>query len=532
MRLRLAFARYSRLPACILALVALAPAAASAGAPYRASLIPPPPAIVDALAPRESAPADTLIAPPPPVVAWLTAKRRPALQASGGFDVAEALLGDDQRAVAAALAEWTALPGAGVKAVERRRQRAAIAQAYAARAFLPFWSEAGRWNDAASAATRRLRDAVDDGLDLGAMPIPLADAGAAGVSDELALSDAVVTYAAQAAGARIDPQRLSHLIGSETHAPEPSGVLAKVAAAGAGAGDALQAYNPPHYGYQALRAKLAELRSQHGLVDVGAAREASAETASDDGPPRGRRRTAAHLSPPRVEAEIIANMERWRWLPRDMGENRVEVNIPDFELAVVRGGQVAHRTRVIVGKEGTPTPIFSNAMREIIVNPSWYVPKSIVEKEMLPKGGVGTLEGRGFKVSYRHGQLVVRQPPGEGNALGRIKFVFPNDFAVYMHDTPSRGLFSAAHRAFSHGCMRVEAPFALAEAVLGPDSGWTESRVKKLIGGSERYINLTKPLPVHIEYFTAYVDEAGRLVQRPDLYRYSARVRRELGLGG
>ncbi len=227
-------------------------------------------------------------------------------------------------------------------------------------------------------------------------------------------------------------------------------------------------------------------------------------------------------------------MERWRWLPRDLGDNRVEVNIPDFELAVIRDGAVTHRARIIVGKEQTPTPIFSNAMQFIIVNPYWNVPPSILNKEMLPQNGgdVAALQQRGFQVSFRHGKLSVRQPPGERNALGRIKFMFPNDFSVYLHDTPSRNLFSASHRAFSHGCMRVDQPFALAEAVLGPGSGWSEQRVRRLIGGSERYINLSKPLPIHIEYFTAYVDEDGRLQLRGDLYGYSARVRNALGLGG
>ncbi|MGO9943726.1 MAG: L,D-transpeptidase family protein, partial [Rhodoblastus sp.] len=236
----------------------------------------------------------------------------------------------------------------------------------------------------------------------------------------------------------------------------------------------------------------------------------------------------------RVEAEIIANMERWRWLPRDLGGSHVEINIPEFELAVVRDGAVAHRAKVIVGKEGTPTPVFSNALRFIIVNPSWNVPQSIINKEMLPKhgGDLSYLARRGWKVAYHNGKLTVRQPPGEDNALGRIKFMFPNDFSVYLHDTPSRGLFAAGHRAFSHGCMRVEDPFALAEAVLGPGSGWSEERVKRLIGGSERYINLSKPLPIHIEYFTAFVDEDGRLQMRDDLYGYSALVRSALGLRG
>jgi len=197
---------------------------------------------------------------------------------------------------------------------------------------------------------------------------------------------------------------------------------------------------------------------------------------------------------------------------------------------VVRHGAVAHRARVIVGKEETPTPIFSNAVQFIIVNPVWHVPPSIIEKEW--GGDVSRAAARGWKVSYRHGQVSVAQPPGESNALGRIKFMFPNDFAVYMHDTPSRGLFSAPRRAFSHGCMRVDEPFALAEAVLGPGSGWSAERMRRLIGEQERYINLSQPLPIHIEYFTAYVDEYGELRLRDDLYGYSARVRKALGLGG
>jgi L,D-transpeptidase YcbB len=130
----------------------------------------------------------------------------------------------------------------------------------------------------------------------------------------------------------------------------------------------------------------------------------------------------------------------------------------------------------------------------------------------------------------RGGKLVVRQPPGEKNALGRIKFMFPNDYSVYMHDTPLRRLFASAKRAFSHGCVRVDDPFRFAETVLG--QGWSEQRVKKLIGGKERYVYLPKPLPVCLEYFTAFVDEAGALQLRDDVYGYSRRVKAALGLQG
>ncbi len=484
----------------------------------------------------------------PPLVAMRAAPPRLQPAAPDSFDIAWDLIPADAKALAAALQDWTAAPDPA-----RRAMRAKIASAYAARNFTPFWTDANGWKEGAASAAARLRLAGDDALDLRALTIPAADkrdsapdsaqelsrdsspnsapAAAPGVADELALSEAVATYAVQARGGRLQPERLSHLIGARTSPADPVQAVAEVAGAGYRAGETLQGYNPPHYGYQQLREKLIELRGQHAGLPAPKAQIASAQEGVTDALPatskaKRRREAVGGASNASVEAEIVANMERWRWLPREMGDDRIEVNIPDFELAVIRGGAVTHRARVIVGKEETPTPIFSDEMVEIIVNPSWYVPQSIIQKEW--HGGVGA----GYQVSHRNGQMIVRQPPGEKNALGRIKFVFPNDYAVYMHDTPSRGLFSASRRAFSHGCMRVDQPFALAEAVLGgADSGWPEARVKKLIGPSERYINLTKPLPVHVEYFTAYVDEAGRLVQRPDLYGYSARVRKALGLG-
>lgn len=529
-------ARLSVSAAALLAALALAPAHAE---PRRADLFAPPAAV--ALTGLAKAPAATPAAQPvdalatpdaPPVVAITAQKLRVEPAAPDELDLAWTLLPETQRALASAIEDWASAPDIARNA-QRRAMRAKIAAAYAARHFEPFWTDENGWREGAASAVSRLRAANEDGLDLRGYAVPAAEGVSPGVADELALSEAVATYAHQARGGRLEPQRLSHLIGARTWLPDPAQAIAQVAAAGYRAGETLQDFNPPHFGYQQLREKLAELRGRRAGLPEANERFAAAEegVAQTDAMPAGKARrrrmeTLGGASTSSVEADILANMERWRWLPRDMGDERIEVNIPDFELAVIRNNMVAHRTRVIVGKVETPTPIFSNAMKEIIVNPSWYVPQSIIQKEW--GGGVGA----GYQVSYRRGEMVVRQPPGPGNALGRIKFVFPNDYAVYMHDTPSRGLFAASHRAFSHGCMRVQEPFALAEAVLGPGSGWSESRVKKLIGASERYINLPKPLPVHVEYFTAYVDEAGRLVQRPDLYGYSARVRRALGLEG
>ncbi len=520
-----------------------APALAHQYPPRRAEIFEPPPLValfgatrVPTRAPLDHP--DFAVAEAAPAAVLLDAAPRAAPIEPDPLDLAWSLQPAQSRDLASALDAWA---GDAAVAPERRRLRAALAAAYAAKNFAPLWIENGEWRASARAALARLARAADDGLDLRAYAAPDAERTALGAADDLALSEAVAAYALQARGFRVNPESISKLIGAKTTLPDPAQAVADIAGAGETAGEALQAYNPAHYGYQQLRDKLIELRAQRAGAPVADGRYAAAESGSqsDALPPAGkskRRRAAApaKASTARVEAEIIANMERWRWLPRDLGEERVEVNIPDFELAVVRNGEVTHRTRIIVGKETTPTPIFSNALQYIIVNPYWNVPPSILNKEMLPKanGDPAAIAASGFDVSYRHGRLVVRQPPGERNALGRIKFMFPNDFSVYLHDTPSRNLFAASHRAFSHGCMRVDAPFALAEAVLGPGGGWSESRVRRLIGGSERYINLSKPLPIHIEYFTAYVDEGGRLVLRPDLYGYSARVRTALGLGG
>jgi murein L,D-transpeptidase YcbB/YkuD len=488
-------------------------------------------------------------------------------------------------ALKAALEARSGLPEPA--ALSRRREREAIAAFYALRDFAPLWFSGASANAEVAPVILRLKHAADDGLDVNGSPLAVSPGtGAEIASADLALSDAVVAYARQASGSRVDPRMISRLIGVEPEVADPAVILALVATAGEGAGEELRRFNPPQKAYEALREKLLELRPRGGArsgaaipagsllrpgmldprVPLVRARlgldrgkfEASQDPAEDSAqdlvydtqlaaavagfqkanglPASGNltARTVAALSggASSLEAEILANMERWRWMPRDMGETHIEVNIPDYEAVVIEKGEVIERNRVVVGKEETPTPVFSETMRFLIVNPAWNVPQSIIRKEMLPKlaADPGYFQRMGYEVFSRAGHLVVRQPPGEKNALGRIKFMFPNDFAVYMHDTPLRKLFASAKRAFSHGCVRVDDPFRFAETVLG--DGWSESRVKKLIGGKERYVYLPKPLPVYLEYFTAFVDEAGELQLRDDVYGYSRRVKAALGLQG
>jgi murein L,D-transpeptidase YcbB/YkuD len=437
-----------------------------------------------------------------------------------------------RRGLELALSAWTQAPLSGPRAAERSRRRMTIARFYAARGHEPLWRSGPRFSEAAVAVLQILQEADKDALDLRAAQLP-DEGGWTRLQDELDLSEAVAEYAAQAAGERVDPSKVSRLIGMRPALPDAAQVLMSVSGAGSKAGEILQAFNPPHKGYRALREKLAELRAARvSGAHVLGTRVADAGISATD-TIRGHN-LASYPAPNlrAVEAEIIANMERWRWLPRDLGEDRVEVNIPQFELALKRHGATAHRMRVVVGKSTTPTPLFSDRMRFVVINPSWSVPASIIRKEMAgPHGGdLSYLANRGFQVSYHNGRPTVRQPPGEHNALGRVKFVFPNQYSVYLHDTPSRGLFGQNRRAFSHGCVRVDQPFKLAAAVLGTTSDWTEKRLRQLISNSERRIDLAEPLPVHIEYFTAYVDDYGELQMRDDIYGYSAKVRAALNL--
>jgi murein L,D-transpeptidase YcbB/YkuD len=219
-------------------------------------------------------------------------------------------------------------------------------------------------------------------------------------------------------------------------------------------------------------------------------------------------------------------MERWRWLPPELGERYILVNVPEFTLRYINNGELAHQARVVVGKPTSPTPIFSGEMKFLVVNPSWYIPPSILKKEFLPKLAYDPLyaERQGYVVVRNGDQISIRQPPGERNALGRIKFMFPNRHSVYLHDTPSRSLFAKSERAFSHGCVRVDQPFRLAEYVLNDKGAWPEKRIEKLIGGAERTINLSRQLPVHLAYFTLAADPDGTLHRFGDIYGLDGRL--------
>ena len=471
----------------------------------------------------------------------------------------------------------TALVNAPALKSGDKKRREMIATVYAARNFEPLWVKDHHWTTAAQGVLNRLDKANEDGLVLADARLPSLSAGKFEAED-VHLSDLATQYIAQAMGSRIDPLSVSKLITARPATPDFAASLRTISAAPNG-DEALQASNPPHSGYAALRLKLAELRREtvpvaHRAIPAGpvlkvgmkdervplirerfgldmeptastgaivydtkmAAAVADFQTSSGL-PASGTLtpRTIAMLSggqPSKLEAEIVANMEVWRWVPRELGRDHIEVNIPDFTARLYRGETLAYSTRVVVGKTDTPTPIFSNKMQFLIVNPYWNVPLSIINKEMLPKLAADPdyFARHGYELIQSKGQFYVRQPPGDANALGRIKFMFPNEHSVYLHDTPSKSLFAQSQRAFSHGCVRVDQPFKFAEAVLG--AGWSEQRIRAMIGGQERTVNLPEALTIHLMYLTARVDDTGKLILRDDIYGYTRKIKLMLGLDG
>jgi L,D-transpeptidase YcbB len=240
--------------------------------------------------------------------------------------------------------------------------------------------------------------------------------------------------------------------------------------------------------------------------------------------------------------QILINLERARWLPEDLGDPYVLVNMAAFELDVVEAGKPVLEMRVVVGERENETPVFSDEISYIEINPYWNVPKSIAYKEKLPqlRRNPNALAAQNIKVIGPGGTPInpasidwstvganfpyrLRQEPGPRNALGRIKFMFPNPYDVYLHDTPSRALFKRQVRAFSHGCIRVEKPMELAEFLLR--GSWSRERIQKAIdAGKNRAITLMKPVPVHLVYLTAWVDPEGMVQFRDDLYNRDARL--------
>src|SRR5262245_60080623 len=379
-----------------------------------------------------------------------------------------------------------------------KKERAAAEVFYHGRNYAPLWLDKGLESMRATSAIARLKNADADGLEVSDYKTPnFAGLGPDALAEaDLKLTQTVLTYARHVQAGRFPYTRVSRNIELPQAAPEPADVLNTMAAT-QDTDKALDAFSPQHEEYRKLKAVLADLRGASSAKKGDASRQ--------------------------IET-IIANMERWRWYPRDLGQAHVIVNQPDFTLRVMHEGNQVWTTRIVVGKPSMPTPLLSETMKHITVNPTWHVPPSIVHNEYLPALAQDptVMDRMGLRVSYSGGGVSIWQPPGPNNALGRIRFNFPNRFLVYQHDTPDKYYFAHELRAYSHGCMRVQDPAKYAEVLLNiarPQEHWTAARITRMFGSGEQDLQLQPtPIWVHLTYQTAFVDSAGKLQMRRDIY--------------
>jgi murein L,D-transpeptidase YcbB/YkuD len=281
------------------------------------------------------------------------------------------------------------------------------------------------------------------------------------------------------------------------------------------------AYDP------ALQEAVKSFQRRHGLQDDGVV---GAEAAAEMNVPVEHR-----------IAQIRMNLERWRWLPRDLGSRYMLVNIPEMRLDVFEADHVPLTMKVVVGKEDTQTPIFNDEMTHLVFSPYWNVPPGIAQDETLPaimrdpgfldRNNMEVVDGSGRRIDPSSIDLSnpsayrFRQRPGAENSLGLVKFMFPNQFNVYLHDTPADSLFDRATRSFSHGCVRVAEPLALAEYVLRDQPEWDRARIEAAMhAGEEKHVKLKTPIPVYLGYWTARVRPDGTVQFRKDVYGIDQRL--------
>ncbi len=546
----------------------VAPAPATAATPDALPpeiTIPAPAATPDALPPEITIPAPA--APAQPATA---AEPTVAPDPLAALDPADRAVAEKMRDLLAAKVD---------KIFANKKERSAVETFYQNRNLAPLWLDKGVENARAKAVIARMKAADTEGLEINDYKIPNF-AGLSGpdalAEAELKLSQTVLTYARHLQAGRFPYTRVSNNnIELPQMPPDMAVVLTKLADA-ADTGKALEELAPPQEAYKALKKALAELRGKAGgtgnqIADGQLLKLVAKTPMEDPRVPQLRERLgltgdAADLKydgklaeavkkfqkrvdlpatgnldgrtikelngPPRSQQidTVIANMERWRWYPRDLGQAYSMVNQPDFTLKVVKDGATVWSTRIVIGKPNMQTPLLSETMKYITINPTWNVPPSIVHNEYLPALAQDptVLSRMGLKViNNRDGSVHIYQPPGEANALGRIRFNFPNRFLVYQHDTPDKHLFAHDMRAYSHGCMRVQDPAKYGEVLFNiarPSENWSADKIKKMFGTAEQDIQLQPtPIWVHLTYQTAFLDD-GKLQIRRDVYNLDSRT--------
>ena len=241
-----------------------------------------------------------------------------------------------------------------------------------------------------------------------------------------------------------------------------------------------------------------------------------------------------NITPKERVKQLLINMNRMRWLPFEPDGKLILVNTPAFTLRVTDGKKDVFEMPVVVGKDGHNTTIFSDMLTTIVFSPYWNIPPSIVKSEILPsiQNDPSYLERNNMEITKEvNGLPEVRQLPGEKNSLGKVKFLFPNSFNIYFHDTPAKALFDKDVRAYSHGCIRLGEPAKLAAYLLKDEKGWDDAKINAAMNkGEEKFVKLSEPVPVFITYYTAWVDDAGKLQFREDIYGHDAEVTKKMFL--
>ncbi len=420
------------------------------------------------------------------------------------------------------------LKDAGLRAGAHADDLAGLEAFYGAHTGPALWLTSDGLTPEAQSILGELAKADDWGLDAGAFVVPPADYQPATAEDqaatEVAIDLAILRYARYARGGRADPATLSKVMDQKATLRDPKTVLTEIAVA-----ETPDVYltdlHPKHEQFERLRQALLKAR------------------ASGEAKPKDVKR-------------ILVNMERWRWMPEDLGPLYVWLNTPEFMASVVKGGETIHSERIVVGKRVYATPVFSAEMKTIVFNPEWIVPQTIIKEYLLPSlrvkksSGFLNLGESGYdlevlkvnRLTVKYKDRVVdpvtvdwqnvnmdnitfTQPPGPRNVLGKVKFLYPNEHAVYLHDTLKRGLFKNAVRVEGHQCPRVANPDKFAAALLAEDKSWTKDKIDKLMAnGKNTAIDLDRPIPVHTTYFTAVVDADGKVKTFGDIYRLDAKV--------
>ena len=405
-----------------------------------------------------------------------------------------------------------------------KKERTALTAFYASRGYAPLWVDEKGFNTDATGVVAAFGTAGDWGLDAADFPAPKVETAAtlspdAQAAAEVDLSREVLTYARFARGGRImsPAEQLNSNLDRKPQLLDPAAVLAGIAGAPDKAAY-LVGTHPQHPQFQKLREKYVEAIAKTGGKPNAAAKK------------------------------IRANMEMWRWMHDDLGHVHLMANVPSYMIDVVKDGKVIHTERIVVGEIGKQSSIFTRPLKSITFSPMWRVPESIKVKELWPsmlRGG-GLMRQYGLEVETKDGRRLdwrtmdwrtldirkyeVVQPAGRKSVMGYVKFSFPSQHTIFMHDTPDKWMFNSKQRTLSHGCLRLRNPLKVAALVLAEDKGWDVAKVDALAkeGPKNNEIPIDSKIKMHIAYFTAWVDDKGALKTASDIYGHEKRVTQAL----